>query len=93
MFDDRSSFTSASDRWLSKADYLSLQNVTVGYNLPRKIAQQLDVQGVSVSVGVDNPFILTARRGFIPTRDFDGALDFGYYPEMTRYTFNLNISF
>ncbi|MDR0333823.1 MAG: SusC/RagA family TonB-linked outer membrane protein [Dysgonamonadaceae bacterium] len=93
MFDDRSSFTSASDRWLSKADYLSLQNVTVGYNLPRKIAQQLDVQGVSVSLGVDNPFILTARRGFIPTRDFDGALDFGYYPEMTRYTFNLNISF
>jgi hypothetical protein len=93
MFDDRSLFTNASDRWLERADFLAFQNISLSYTIPRSLLQPLGIESMNVSLGVDNPFILTARRGFIPTRDFDGNLDFGYYPEMTRYMINISLGF
>ncbi|MGI6048084.1 MAG: SusC/RagA family TonB-linked outer membrane protein [Petrimonas sp.] len=92
QYDDRY-FTSTSDRWLTKADYLSLQNVSLGYKIPEKLVRQLAIEGMTVSVGVDNLFFLSYRRGFVPSRDFDGNIDFGYFPTMSRYMLNLNIKF
>ncbi len=92
QYEDRY-FTSSSDRWLTKADYLSFQNITLGYNLPGNIVRSLGVEGVTVSVGTDNLLILSHRKGFIPSRDFDGSVDFGYFPEMSRYMLNVNIKF
>jgi TonB-linked SusC/RagA family outer membrane protein len=92
QFDDRY-FSSASDRWLTKADYLSLQNVSLGYNIPKNLVRRLDIEGLTVSVGVDNLFFLSHRKGFVPSRDFDGNVDFGYFPAMSRYMMNLNFKF
>ncbi|NLC50434.1 MAG: SusC/RagA family protein, partial [Bacteroidales bacterium] len=92
QYDDRY-FTSSSDRWLTKSDYLSLQNVSLGYNIPKNIVQKLGVEGIGVSAGVDNLFFLSHRKGFVPSRDFDGNVDFGYFPAMSRYMLNLNFKF
>lgn len=92
QYDERY-FASTSDRWLVKADYLSLQNITLGYMIPQKYTKQIGLDDVNVSLGVDNPLILTHRKGFIPTRDFDGGVDFGYYPEMSRYMLNISFKF
>ncbi|MCL2727578.1 MAG: SusC/RagA family TonB-linked outer membrane protein, partial [Bacteroidales bacterium] len=86
-------FTAASDRWLTKADFLSLQNVSLAYAVPKSFAKKIGIEGITASIGMDNLFILTHRKGFIPTRDFDGSLDYGYYPEMTRYMLNLSFKF
>ncbi|MDR0422573.1 MAG: SusC/RagA family TonB-linked outer membrane protein [Proteiniphilum sp.] len=92
QFDDRY-FSSASDRWLTKADYLSLQNVSLGYNIPKNLIHRLGIEGLTVSAGVDNLFFLSHRKGFVPSRDFDGNVDFGYFPAMSRYMMNLNFKF
>ena len=92
QYDDRY-FTSSSDRWLTKADYLSLQNVSLGYTIPRNIVQKLGIEGIGVSAGVDNLLFLSHRKGFVPSRDFDGNVDFGYFPAMSRYMLNLNFKF
>ena len=92
QYDDRY-FTSSSDRWLTKADYLSLQNVSLGYNIPKNIVRKLGIEGMAVSAGVDNLLFLSHRKGFVPSRDFDGNVDFGYFPAMSRYMLNMNFKF
>jgi TonB-linked SusC/RagA family outer membrane protein len=85
--------TSSSDKWLTKADYLSLQNISLSYSLPRNFLSKMGVAGATVSVGVDDVFFLSKRKGFIPSRDFDGNLGLGYYPNTRRYMMSLKIDF
>ena len=92
QYDDRY-FTSASDRWLTKADYLSLQNISLGYRIPKNLVHRLGIEGLTVSAGADNLLFFSHRKGFVPSRDFDGNVDFGYFPTMSRYMLNLNFKF
>ena len=85
--------TAASDRWLTRSDYLSLQNISLGWSVPRSFTERVGIEGATISAGVDNLFILTHRRGFIPFNNFDGSIELGYYPEMTRYMLNFNLRF
>ena len=86
-------FTSESDRWLTKADYLNLQNITLSYVIPKSIVTKLGIEGLIASAGVDDLFLLSKRKGFIPSRDFDGNLDMGYYPSTRRFLLNLKFDF
>lgn len=86
-------FNSSSDRWLTKADYLNLQNITLSYVIPKKVVTKMGIEGLMVSAGVDDLFFLSKRKGFIPNRDFDGNLDMGYYPNTRRFLLNLKFDF
>lgn len=86
-------FTSESDRWLTKADYLNLQNITLSYVIPKSIVNKLGFEGLIASAGVDDLFLLSKRKGFIPSRDFDGNLEMGYYPSTRRFLLNLKFDF
>ena len=92
QYDERY-FSSSSDRWLTKANYLSLQNITLSYTLPKQTVKKIGIEGLTVSAGVDNVFFLSKRKGFIPSRNFDGNLDFGYYPDIRRFLMNLKFNF
>ena len=86
-------FASSSDRWLTKADYLNLQNVSLGYKVPNHFFNHIGIRELVVSAGVDNIFYLSHRKGFVPSRNFDGNVDFGYFPAISRLMFNLNFKF
>lgn len=60
QYDDRY-FTSTSDRWLTKADYLSLQNVSLGCRIPKELVHRLGIEGLTISAGVDNLLFLSHR--------------------------------
>lgn len=92
QFDDQY-FTSRSDRWLTKADYLNLQNITLSYIVPKKEVRKWGIEGLTASLGVDDLFFLSKRKGFIPSRDFDGDLTMGYYPNTRRILLNLKFDF
>ena len=92
QYDDRY-FTSESDRWLTKADYLNLQNITLSYIIPKSIVNKLGIEGIIASAGIDDLFFLSKRKGFIPNRDFDGDLETGYYPSTRRFMLNLKFDF
>ena len=62
---DMSSQT-ASDRWLTSSNYLSLNNLTVGYTFPKKWMQKLQVRSLRIYFAGENLFLLTARKGLDP---------------------------
>ena len=44
----------SSDRWLTSSNYLSLQNITFGYTLPKNWTRKLQVEGVRSYFVADN---------------------------------------
>lgn len=61
---------STSDRWLTSSDYLSLQNITFGYTVPKKLTRKLQIEGVRLYFVADNVALLTARKGLDPRQGY-----------------------
>ncbi len=56
----------ATSRWLVSSNYLSLNNVTVGYTLPTKWIKKIGLQKLRVYFQGDNLALFSAREGFDP---------------------------
>lgn len=63
----------ASDRFLTDASYLNIQNAQFGYTLPTRLVEKAKISKVRFYVACDNIFYLSARRGFDPRQSFSGA--------------------
>ena len=59
-----------SDRWLTSSDYLSLQNITFGYTLPKSWTRKLQIDGIRLYFVADNVALLTARKGLDPRQGY-----------------------
>lgn len=57
---------SAVDYFLTSSDYLSLNNVTLGYSFPKRIINHLALNSLRVYVAGENLFVVTARKGLDP---------------------------
>jgi len=55
-----------SSRWLVRSNYLSLNNLTVGYTLPRSLTSKLQLAKVRIYFSGDNLALITARKGYDP---------------------------
>lgn len=58
---------SQSTRFLTKANYLVLNNIRLSYTVPTNFTNKFGVGGLSVWVSGDNLWINTARKGFNPS--------------------------
>lgn len=63
---------------LVSSDYLSLNNVTIGYTFPSKWMKKLGLESLRVYCAGDNLAIVTARKGLDPRRGFASASTGGY---------------
>ena len=59
-----------SSRFLVSSDYLSLNNVTLGYTLPKQWIQKLGVSSLRLYVQGDNLAVFSCRKGFDPRQYF-----------------------
>lgn len=59
-----------SDRFLTSSDYLSLQNISVGYTLPKSVLGNLNVTKVRVYGVADNVALFSARKGLDPRQGY-----------------------
>ena len=76
--------TAGSTRFLTSNSYLSLNNVQLGYNFPKKLIQKIKMNKLNLYVSANNLAILTARRGYNPMTSFTGSSDtHGYSPLST----------
>lgn len=66
QFNDNAGSMEQCTRFLTKANYLSLQNVVLGYNLPKKWMQKIKVEKIRLYANANNVFLWSARRGFDP---------------------------
>lgn len=54
------------DRWLVSNDYLSLNNITLGYTLPKKWTKKAQMEKVRIFFQGDNLALWSARKGYDP---------------------------
>lgn len=78
-----------SDRWLISNDYLSLNNITVGYTLPKKWTKKAQIEKVRIYFQGDNLALWSKRKGFDPRQAQNAdavGLTSPYYTGSTAYS-------
>jgi TonB-linked SusC/RagA family outer membrane protein len=83
---------SYSTRFLTKADYLSLNNVRLGYTLPSDAISKAKLENVSFYVSGDNLMMLSARKGLNP-QTLISSSGSGIYMPMTTFSIGTKIQF
>ncbi|WP_430815687.1 SusC/RagA family TonB-linked outer membrane protein [Carboxylicivirga sp. RSCT41] len=83
---------STSTRFLTSSDYFSLNNITVGYTLPKHLLSSLNISRVRVYVAAENVALWTKRKGLDPRQSFIQATTARYTPIRT-ISGGLNLSF
>lgn len=69
-----------SDRWLTSSNYLSLNNITLGYTLPKKFTSKLHIDGVRIYAAAENIAVWSARKGFDPRQGLVSSSNYTYSP-------------
>ncbi|MFM9950145.1 MAG: hypothetical protein ACKV1O_19580 [Saprospiraceae bacterium] len=88
-----------SDRFLEDGSYLRLKNVTLGYNLPSSLLQQLRLSKLRLYVSGQNLLTFTDYSGFDPEVSTFGetntapGTDFLTFPQSRTILFGLNVAF
>lgn len=86
----------ASTYYIENGDYLRINNITLGYTLP-KIIEGLDK--VRVYATAVNPFLFTGYSGYSPEISGDGnplggaGIELDAYPTNKTFAFGLNVNF
>ncbi len=74
---------SMSDRFLISSNFLSLQNVTLGYTLPTKWLEKAKIKSVRIYGVADNLALISARQGLDPRQGYTEASGSVYSPLRT----------
>ncbi|MCJ8166975.1 SusC/RagA family TonB-linked outer membrane protein [Pontibacter sp. E15-1] len=83
--------SSTSSRFITKANYLALNNVRLSYTLPTSYISKFGIGGLSVWVSGDNLWINTARDGFNPSTSEAGSSDTYRYSPLSTVTAGLRV--
>lgn len=87
-----------STRWLEKADFIRLRNLTFSYNLPSSVLEPIGFTGIRVYVTGINLLTITDYKGYDPeARDDSGGANTGqaFYsaPPARTLSFGVNFNF
>lgn len=61
-----------SDRFLTDASYLNLQNINLGYTFSQKWVKKLSLESLRVYLSCENVYYWSKRKGFDPRQSFSG---------------------
>lgn len=89
--DDR--MNALSDRWITSASYLTLQNITLGYTLPRSITQKIGINKLRVYCVADNIWTWSKRQGLDPRQSVTGAVSSAYYSSVRTISGGVSLTF
>jgi TonB-linked SusC/RagA family outer membrane protein len=85
--------TSQSTRFITSTDFLALNNVNIGYNIPKQYLSQIGLQTVNLWMSADNLFNMTARNGFLPNTSESGNSGRRLYAPMSTVTLGVRVKF
>ena len=67
-----------SDRFLISSDYLSINNITLGYTFPKTWTRNLQIESLRIYGAADNLAIFAARKGLDPRQGYTSATNATY---------------
>ena len=92
-------------RYLQKARYVRLKNLTIDYTFPKQMLTKIGIQNLRIYLSGENLFTITPLKKYDPeniyagdsdfssTRGGDGSGDGDGYPVMRSYSIGLSITF
>ena len=88
------------DRFLTNSNYLALNNLTLGYTVPKSVVNRIKIGSIRVFVSGENLFLLTARKGLDPRFNYGlgsmtsgSGMSSGSYSAMRTVTGGLTLTF
>lgn len=97
---DTSVGQTAVSNYLISSDYLSVNNITLGYTLPEEVTERLKISGLRVYVSGDNLAVISARKGMDPRFSMGlgsltsgSGLNSGSYSAMRTITAGITLTF
>jgi hypothetical protein len=88
-----------SDRFVEDGSYLRIQNISLGYNLPRGLMKKLKIENVKIYANLQNVYTFSVYKGYDPEvgsmnqNALLTGIDNARYPSPRIYTFGLNLTF
>ncbi len=85
-----------SERFIENGSYVKIQNVILGYTLPKELSKKLLLDNLRVYIAGDNLKYFTKYHGFTPEIGGDAlsmGVDNSFYPVAATYKVGLNITF
>ena len=84
---------SSSDRFLTDASYLSLNNINFGYTLPLALTRKAGMDKVRFYVSADNIWVWSKRQGLDPRQSITGGATSAYYAPIRTISGGLTLTF
>jgi TonB-linked SusC/RagA family outer membrane protein len=91
VFGDPNGNSQNSNRYIENGSYLRIRNVTLGYTLPKALAQQIKFSSIRVYVAGQNLYTFTKYTGVDPEVGLTG-IDNNVYPVVRTISFGVNLS-
>ena len=84
---------STSDRFLTSASYLNIQNINVGSTLPVSFSQKFGVEKLRIYLACDNVVYWSKRKGLDPRYSFSGSSNYANYSPIRTISGGINVVF
>ena len=85
--------TASSDRFLTDASYLSLNNINFGYTLPLAVTRKAGMDKVRIYFAADNIWVWSKRQGLDPRQSITGSVTNSYYAPIRTLSGGLSVTF
>ncbi len=82
-----------SDRFMTNASYLSLENINLGYTLPSNIVKKMYLSKLRVYFAADNIWVWSKRQGLDPRQSFTGSPNNTYNAPVRTLSGGLTVTF
>lgn len=100
IFESASNFstnTQANSFYVENGNYVRMQNISLGYNLPKTLLSKLKMQKLRIYASANNIFTISKYQGLDPgvggNADTQFGIDVGNYPVTRSWVFGLNLGF
>jgi TonB-linked SusC/RagA family outer membrane protein len=78
-------------RFVEDADFISLDNISLGYSFPKLLTEKISVEGVRLSAQVQNLFLITKYKGLDPELETSGV-DLNGTPRARIFSIGINVN-
>ena len=85
--------SSQSTRFLTSSDYLNIENINLGYTLPKSFTRKFQVEGLRIYLAAENVCYISKRKGFDPRQSYSSTTNATNYSPMRTISGGLTVTF
>ena len=85
--------SSQTTRFLTSSDYLNIENINLGYTLPKSFTRKFQVEGLRIYLAAENVCYISKRKGFDPRQSYSSTTNATNYSPMRTISGGLTVTF